>query len=86
MLARGAVGAPWLFSHVLGAAGPAPAEKLAEVRRFAAEAIAGLGPRAVGHLRQFWPKFRRHGALDKPLSLELMRARDEAEVRTLLGL
>ena len=38
MLARGAVGAPWLFSQVLGAAEPAPAEKLAEVRRFAAEA------------------------------------------------
>jgi hypothetical protein len=80
------VGAPWLFSQALGAAEPAPAEKHAEVRRFAAEAIADLGARAVGHLRQFWPKFRRHGALDKPLLLELMRARDEAEVRTLLGL
>ena len=68
MLARGAVGAPWLFAQVLGAAEPPAAEKLAEVRRFAAEAIAELGGRAVGHLRQFWPKFRRHGALDKPLS------------------
>ena len=60
--------------------------KLAEVRRFAAEAIAELGGRAVGHLRQFWPRFRRHGACDKPLSLELMRARDEAEIGSLLGL
>ncbi len=67
MLARGAVGAPWLFAQVLGAAEPAPDEKLAEVRRFAAEAIAELGGRAVGHLRQFWPRFRRHGAFDKPL-------------------
>ena len=86
MLARGAVGAPWLFAQVLGAAEPTPAEKLAEVRRFAAEVIAELGGRAVGHLRQFWPRFRRHGALDKPLSLDLMRARDEAEIGTLLGL
>ena len=86
MLARGAVGAPWLFAQVLGAAEPSAAEKLAEVRRFAAEAIAELGGRAVGHLRQFWPRFRRHGALDKPLSLELMQARDEAEIGTLLGL
>ena len=73
-------------AQVLGAAEPAPAEKLAEVRRFAAEALAELGGRAVGHLRQFWPKFRRHGAIDKPLSLELMQARDEAEIRALLGL
>ena len=65
MLARHAIGAPWLFGQVLGAAEPAPEEKLAEVRRFAAEALAELGARAVGHLRQFWPKFRRHGAIDK---------------------
>ena len=86
MLARGAVGAPWLFAQVLGAAEPAAAEKDEEVRRFAAEALDELGGRAVGHLRQFWPKFRRHGALDKPLSLELMQARDEASLRALLGL
>ena len=56
------------------------------MRRFAAEALADLGGRAVGHLRQFWPRFRRHGVFDKPFSLELMRARDEAEIGTLLGL
>ena len=86
MLARHAIGAPWLFGQVLGAAEPAAAEKSVEVRRFATEALADLGARAVGHLRQFWPKFRRHGALDKPLSLELMRARTESEIRALLGL
>ena len=86
MLARGAVGAPWLFAQVLGAAEPPAAEKLGEVRRFAAEAIAELGGRAVGHLRQFWPKFRRHGAIDKPLSVRLMQAREEAEIGALLGL
>jgi tRNA-dihydrouridine synthase len=86
MLARGAVGAPWLFAQVLGAPEPGPAEKLEEVRRFAAEAFDELGGRAVGHLRQFWGKFRRHGAFERALSLELMRARDEASVRALLGL
>jgi len=86
MLARGAVGAPWLFARVLGAAEPDEAERREEVRRFAAEVLGELGPRAVGHLRQFWPKFRRHGALDKLLALELMQARDEAALRALLGL
>ena len=85
MLARHAIGAPWLFGEALGATEPSPGEKLAEVRLFTAEALAGLGARAVGHLRQFWPKFRRHGAIDKPLSLELMQARDEARIRVLLG-
>jgi nifR3 family TIM-barrel protein len=86
MLARGAVGAPWLFAQVLGAAEPSAAEKREEIRRFAAEALDVLGGRAVGHLRQFWPRFRRRGALDRPLSLELMQARDEAALRALLGL
>jgi nifR3 family TIM-barrel protein len=86
MLARGAVGAPWLFAQVLGAPEPEAAEKLEEVRRFAAEAFDELGGRAVGHLRQFWGKFRRHGALEKSLSIELMRARDESAIRALLGL
>ena len=86
MLARGAVGAPWLFAQVLGTAEPATAERFEEVRRFAAEVLDELGARAVGHLRQFWPKFRRHGALSRPLSLELMQARDEAALRALLRL
>lgn len=84
MLARGAVGAPWLFAQTLGAAEPSSAEKLDEVRRFAADVVAERGARAVGHLRQFWPKFRRHGAFDKPLSLALMRATDAREIVRLL--
>jgi nifR3 family TIM-barrel protein len=86
MLARGAVGAPWLFAQVLGASEPTPAEKLEEVRRFAAETFDELDGRAVGHLRQFWGKFRRHGAIDKPRALDLMHAPDEAAVRAGLGL
>lgn len=86
MLARGAVGAPWAFARALGAPEPPAAAKLEEVRRFTAETLEESGGRAVGHLRQFWPRFRRAGAIEKPLSLELMRARDEGVVRALLGL
>ena len=53
-----------------GAAAPPPDERLARrapLRRRGASPT--WAPRAVGHLRQFWPRFRRHGALDKPLSL-----------------
>lgn len=87
MLARGALGRPWLFAEVLTGAPPPPqAARLAELRAFVADVLADTGPRAVGHLRQFWPRFRRSETIDKPLSLALMRARGEAEVRALLGL
>jgi tRNA-dihydrouridine synthase B len=86
MLARGALGAPWLFREVLDGAPPPPqAARLVELRTFVADAIADMGPRALGHLRQFWPRFRRSGTIDKPLSLDLMRASSEAELRCLLG-
>jgi len=87
MVARAAVGRPWVFEELLtGDAGPAPAERLAEVRRFVADVEAAIGRRAVGHLRQFWPRFRRHGALDPALARELMVAKELAEIDRLLGL
>ena len=86
MLARHAVGRPWLFHEVLdGAPPPDPAERFKEVRRFADEVLVDMGSRAVGHLRQFWPRFRRGGAFDRGLAAALMRAASEAEVRALLG-
>jgi tRNA-dihydrouridine synthase B len=87
MLARHAVGAPWLFRQVLtGDAAPPPDEVLKELRRFAEQVMQDMGPRAVGHLRQFWQRFRRAGALDRPLAQQLMQARDEATIRLLLGM
>ena len=86
MLARHAVGAPWLFREVLtGAPPPGPDVRLKEVRLFADQVLREMGPRGVGHLRQFWQRFRRAGALDRPLAQRLMEARDGAAVRTLLG-
>lgn len=84
-LARSAVGAPWLFREVLGGEAPSPEERLAEVRLFADEVLVRMGSRGVRHLRQFWAKFRRGGALTRATSDALMRATREDEVRAALG-
>lgn len=85
MLARYALGSPWLFAEVLtGASPPAAAARLAELRTFVAEVELAMGPRAVGHLRQFWPRFRRSQTISRELSGALMRAPDVATVHALL--
>lgn len=86
MVARAAVGRPWVFTEILEpAACITPPERLKEVRRFVDEVVAGRGPRALGYLRQFWPRFRRHGALDRDVANRLMAARDVTELRSLLA-
>ena len=85
MLARHAVGRPWLFAEVLDAAPPPPETvRLAEACRFAEETLAEMGPRGVGYLRQFWQKFRRAGAFDKAQAQRLMEASDEATLLAVL--
>jgi tRNA-dihydrouridine synthase len=87
MLARHALGRPWLFSEILGDAQPPSREAcLAEVRHFTGDVMREMGARAVGHLRQFWPPYRRAGVLDKELTHALMLAADAAAVRELLGM
>jgi tRNA-dihydrouridine synthase B len=87
MLARHALGQPWLFAEVLDRApSPLPAEQLKELRQFADDVLSDMGPHAVGHLRQFWQRYRRSGTIDKALAQDLMRATDAAMVRRLLGL
>ncbi len=86
MLARHALGRPWLFSEILDdAPPPSREERLAEVRHFAGDAVREMGARSVGYLRQFWPRYRRAGVLDKELAHALMLAPDAAAVRELLG-
>jgi tRNA-dihydrouridine synthase B len=85
MVARGALGRPWVFEEILEGTTPAVADQLAEVRRFAAEAVAERGERAVGHLRQFWPRFRRNGVLAKDMCARLMAARTVSEMTAALG-
>ncbi len=84
MLARHALGRPWLFAEILGHPEPEAAERLAELRRFVADVLAEMGPRGTAYLRQFWPRFRRSGVLSRGLVAELMRAPDAETVRRLL--
>jgi nifR3 family TIM-barrel protein len=84
-VARAALGRPWVFRELLtGDPPPPPTVRLAELKRFVAEVVDDRGERAVGHLRQFWPRFRRSDTIDKPLALELMRASSVAAITTLL--
>ncbi len=85
MLARHAVGHPWLFAEILeDASPPSLDERLVEVRHFTGDVMLEMGARAVGYLRQFWPRYRRAGVLDKELAQALMLAADAAAVRELL--
>jgi tRNA-dihydrouridine synthase B len=87
MLARHALGRPWLFAEVLDdTPEPSPEERFEEVRRFAADVLGDMGSRGVGYLRQFWQRFRRHGAVDRGLAQALMQTPDADAVRALLGL
>ncbi|MCX6363900.1 MAG: tRNA-dihydrouridine synthase family protein [Actinobacteria bacterium] len=85
MLARHALGRPWLFAEILDdAQAPPLAERLAEVRRFTDDVMREMEARSVGYLRQFWPRYRRAGTLDKELAHALMLAPDVTAVRELL--
>jgi nifR3 family TIM-barrel protein len=87
MLARHALGRPWLFAEILDDALPPSCEaRLAEVRLFTYDVTREMGARSVGYLRQFWPRYRRAGVLDKDLAHALMLAADAAVVRELLGM
>ncbi len=85
MVARAALGRPWVFAELLEGAGAPPlAERRRALARFVDEAGADLGPRAVGYLRRFWPRFRRSGALSADLAARLMAAPDTATVSSLV--
>jgi tRNA-dihydrouridine synthase B len=87
MLARHALGRPWLFAEVLEGTPPPPqSERLKELRNFADDVLHDMNHRAVGHLRQFWQRYRRSGAIAGELAHELMLATDERTIRSLLQL
>jgi tRNA-dihydrouridine synthase B len=77
MLARGALGNPWLFAQVLGAREdePAPDEVLAEWAWVIDRAEEHLGPqRAARYLRKFHPWYAERLAAPRSVAEALQRA------------
>ena len=92
MLARGALGNPWLFSQLVQAreAPPTPAEVLAELDWLLYRSVEHMGEvRASRYMRKFYPWYVRRLGLDAPgarqLQQELQTADTLGEARALLG-
>jgi tRNA-dihydrouridine synthase len=90
MLARGALGNPWLFAQVLGRreADPAPDEVLAEWTWVMDRAEEHLGPdRAARYLRKFHPWYAERLGAPREVQAALQQAESLSEQRmTIAGL
>jgi len=93
MLARGALGNPWLFAELLGTRErePAPSEVRAELEWVIGCAVEHLGERRAGHyLRKFYPWYVPRLGLERHEQRELLQALQAADelagARALLGL
>jgi tRNA-dihydrouridine synthase B len=90
MLARGALGNPWLFAQVLGrrAEDPAPDEVLAEWTWVMDRAEEHLGPdRAARYLRKFHPWYAERLGAPREVQAALQQAESLSEQRlTIAGL
>ncbi len=85
MVARAALGRPWVFAELLEGGGAPPLdERRRALALFVDGARADLGARAVGYLRRFWPRFRRSGVLDAAQVAGLMAATDLATIARLV--
>jgi len=85
MVARAALGRPWVFAELLEGEGAPPlVERRRALALFVDGARADLGLRAVGYLRRFWPRFRRSGVLDAAQVAGLMAATDLATIASLV--
>ncbi len=85
MLARGALGNPWLFTELLGERELAPtqAEVLGELDWTIARAAEHLGPeRATRYLRKFYPWYIERLELDAPSARRLQASLQTAETLT----
>jgi tRNA-dihydrouridine synthase B len=88
MLARGALGNPWLFSQLLGTrvAEPSPSEVLAELDWVMDRAVEHLGDdRAGRYLRKFYPWYVERLGGGKELQQSLQRTATVAAARAVLS-
>jgi tRNA-dihydrouridine synthase len=86
MLARGALGNPWLFSQLLGGSDrePTPAEVRSELDWTIERAVEHLGePRATRYLRKFYPWYVPRLALAPADAKQLQEALQKAETLAL---
>jgi len=82
MLARGALGNPWLFQRLLGSrhVQPSREEVLTELNWTIDRAVEHLGePRATRYLRKFYPWYVNQLELDRQTAKELQAALQAAE-------
>jgi tRNA-dihydrouridine synthase B len=87
MLARGALGNPWLFARLAGRADgePGPDEILRELHWVIDRAVEHLGePRAGRYLRKFYPWYVERLGRDKRLQEALLRTASADEARAIL--
>ena len=88
MLARGALGNPWLFGQVLGtrAEDPTRDEVLAELDWVMDRAVEHLGAdRAGRYLRKFYPWYLDRMDAPKALQQAMQSTADVTEARAVLG-
>ncbi len=88
MLARGALGNPWLFARLLGARDdePTTAEVLAELDWVMRRAVEHLGERRAGrYLRKFYPWYVERIGGSKALQAALQGTDTIAEARAVLA-
>jgi tRNA-dihydrouridine synthase len=87
MLARGALGNPWLFARMLGTrdADPTPEEVVAELHWVMDRAVEHLGPERAGrYLRKFYPWYVERLGGDPVLQAELQRTTSVEQARSAL--
>jgi tRNA-dihydrouridine synthase len=88
MLARGALGNPWLFARLLGArdSEPSTAEVLAELEWVMQRAVEHLGERRAGrYLRKFYPWYVERIGGSKALQAALQATDTVDEARVVLA-